>query len=302
MINVMSMIPPAKPPRRLPRPTPRPVEPTGGPLDSFVSNYLRSTPQVYQAQAASNIFNPFPSIAQAGVEGRRPTGAEVGMDAGFLAAGFLPVGKAASQLAAIVNRLNKSTDVGDFITPETMRNAARPNDANEGLFRPGAESFDYKSVPEPASPYTFGLVPTERLAPLREFDRAAEPVGRGYTGPDNLKKLAEHMAEGGKLSDPTAVAYYPDQQWGYLAEGNHRLALAEALGLEQMPTTLWRQQGLPLKLLFARGADGQSVGQRIGPLDTNQLRRDPYGDFPESVGDFYVPPTMHPNFLKYFQQ
>jgi hypothetical protein len=208
----------------------------------------------------------------------------------------------AGRLSALVRKLNKSEDVGDFITPETMRNAARPNDANEGLYRPGAQSFNYKNVPEPASPYTFGLVPTEKLAPLREFDRAAEPVGRGATGPDNINRLAEHLASGGKLSDPTAVAYYPDQQWGYLAEGNHRLALAEALGLEQMPTTLWRQQGLPLKLLFARGADGQAVGQRIGPLDTNQLRRDPFGDFPESVGDFYVPPTMHPNFLKYFQQ
>jgi hypothetical protein len=211
------------------------------------------------------------------------------------------VGKA-GRLSALINRLNKSNDVGDFMTPQTMRNAARPNDANEGLFRPGAQSFDYKSVPEPASPYTFGLVPTEKLAPLREFDRAAEPVGRKYTGPDNIKKLAEHMAEGGKWSDPTGVAYYPDQQWGYLAEGNHRLALAEALGLEQIPTTVWRQQGLPLKLLFAKNADGQAVGRRIGPLDTNQLRRDPFGDFPESVGDFYVPPTMNPYLLKYFQQ
>jgi hypothetical protein len=287
---------------RQPRPTPRFVEPTPSPVDFLASNYLRAAPQIAKSAAATNIFNPVPLATEAVNEGRLPTGAEAGLDAGFLAAGFLPVGKAASQLNAIVKRLNKSTDVGDFITPETMRNAARPNDANEGLFRPGAQSFDYKSVPEPASPYTFGLVPTEKLAPLREFDRAAEPVGRKYTGPDNLRKLAEHMAEGGKLSDPTGVAYYPDQQWGYLAEGNHRLALAEALGLEQMPTTVWRQQGLPLKLLFARNADGQAVGRRIGPLDTNQLRRDPFGDFPESVGDFYVPPTMNPYLLKYFQQ
>jgi hypothetical protein len=270
-------------------------------LDALMRNYLRSTPQVAQAAAETNIFNPFPSATEAVGQGRVPAGGELGLDAGFLAAGFLPVGKAASQLNSIVKRLNKSTDVRDFITPETMRNAARPNNANEGLFRPGAQSFDHKSVPEPASPYTFGLVPTEKLSPLREFDRAAEPVGRKYTGPDNLRKLAEHMAEGGKLSDPTGVAYYPDQQWGYLAEGNHRLALAEALGLEQIPTTVWRQQGLPLKLLFARNADGQAVGQRIGPLDTNQLRRDPFGDFPESVGERYVPPTMHPYLLKYFQ-
>jgi GNAT superfamily N-acetyltransferase len=400
-------------PNRQPRPTPRFVEPTPSPVDFLAGNYLRAAPQIAKSAAATNIFNPVPLATEAVNEGRLPTGAEAGLDAGFLAAGFLPVGKAlqglkfinrgsrnvaepdvryveavlpeaqrvnpedavghmrilpdgtvgqvfvepdfrrqgiatemwnyanreglnpvhspvadqtaagkawiaslgtprpgltvtgtgdAGRLSALVRRLNKSNDVGDFMTPQTMRNAARPNDANEGLFRPGAQSFDYKSVPEPASPYTFGLVPTEKLSPLREFDRAAEPVGRKYTGPDNIKKLAEHMAEGGKWSDPTGVAYYPDQQWGYLAEGNHRLALAEALGLEQIPTTVWRQQGLPLKLLFAKNADGQAVGRRIGPLDTNQLKRDPFGDFPESVGDFYVPPTMNPYLLKYFQQ
>jgi hypothetical protein len=163
-------------PNRQPRPTPRFVEPTPSPVDFLASNYLRAAPQIAKSAAATNIFNPVPLATEAVNEGRLPTGAEAGLDAGFLAAGFLPVGKAASQLNAIVKRLNKSTDVGDFITPETMRNAARPNDANEGLFRPGAQSFDYKSVPEPASPYTFGLVPTEKLAPLREFDRAAEPV------------------------------------------------------------------------------------------------------------------------------
>jgi GNAT superfamily N-acetyltransferase len=263
-------------------PVSRPLAPTPKPLDSFVNNYLRSAPQVYQAQAASNIFNPFPSIAQAGVEGRRPTGAEVGTDAGFLAAGFLPVGKAlqglkfinrgsrnvaepgvnyveavlpeaqrvnpedavgsmrilpdgtvgqifvepayrrqgiatemwnyanrqglnpahspavdqtaagkawvaslgnprpgltvtgtgdAGRLSALVRRLNKSEDVGDFMTPRALQNT-RPNDAFEGLYRPGAQSFDVgDALPEPASPYTFGLVPTEKLAPLREFDR-----------------------------------------------------------------------------------------------------------------------------------
>ncbi len=286
-----------QPLRRQPRPTPSFLEPTApGRLDSFVESYSRSAPQVYQAQAANNIFNPFPSIAQAGVEGRMPTGAEVGTDAGFLAAGFLPVGKAASQLAAIVNRLNKSTDVGDFMTPEKMRYASRANDAFEGLYRPGAQSFDYNNVPQPASEYLFGLVPTEKLSPLREFDRAAELEGLGRTGPDNLKKLAEHMAKGGKWSDPTAVGYYPDQEWAYLAEGNHRLALAEALGLEQLPTTLWRKQFYdyppPNKL---------PVGKRVGPLDTNQLARHQFSDFPDSVGNFYVPPDMHPYLLKYFQ-
>ena len=86
MIGVMA--------RPITRPVDAPVRPPGR-LDSFVESFLRSTPRVYQAQAAGNVFNPFPSVAQAGVEGRAPTRSEVGMDAGFLAAGFLPVGKLA---------------------------------------------------------------------------------------------------------------------------------------------------------------------------------------------------------------
>ena len=150
-------------------------------------------------------------------------------------------------------------------------------------------------------------MPTEKLAPLREFNRAAEPAGN-TTGPDNIAKLVQHMAEGGKWSDPTAVAYYPQQRWGYLAEGNHRLALAEQLGLEQLPTTLWRQEyGAPPMRNFAGIAeDGaelyKPVGRRVGDLDTDQLSYDQYSSFPSIVGDRYIPPTMHPYLLKYFQQ
>ena len=292
-------------PRPITRPVDKPVQPR---LNALVQNYLRTTPQVAKSAAATNIFNPVPLATEAVNEGRLPTGAEAGLDAGFLAAGFLPVGKAASRLAAIVNRLNKSTDVGDFITPETMRYAERPNDVYEGLYRPGATGgFDYDNVPQPATPYTFGLVPTEKLSPLREFDRAAEPIGQRSTGPDNLKKIAEHLAEGGKLSDPTAVAYYPQTKWGYLAEGNHRLALAEALGLEQLPTRVWRQEyGAPPMRNFAGIADDgaeiyKPVGKRIGDLDLDQLALDRYSNFSKIVGERYIPPTMHPYLLKYFQ-
>jgi hypothetical protein len=297
--------------RRAPRPVSQPVESTPPPpsrLDSFVNNYLRSAPVVGQAAAAGNIFNPFPSISEAALQGRLPTGGEAGLDAGFLAASFLPMGKAASQLNALVKRLNKSTDVADFITPSTMQSVStrRPNDANEGLFRPGAQSFDYGNVPDAASPYTFGLVPTERLLPLREFDRMAEPAGQGVFGPDNVRKLSEHLASGGKLSDPLAVGWDPGFNWGYLAEGNHRLAAAEALGLEQLPTTVWRMPSV-LKYLtdtytpnpagvgprFDYGKNLPPVGRRM-EIDTNQLRRDSFGDFPRTVGDYYVPPTMNP--------
>ena len=254
-------------------------------LDALVRNYLRSTPQVAQAAAETNIFNPFPSVTEAVGQGRVPTGGELGLDAGFLAAGFLPVGKAAGRLNSIVKRLNKSTDVADFMTERATRYGAS-NYANQGLYR-GPSSvggFTDENLPEPASEYLFGLVPTEKLSPLREFDRAAESVGGGRTGPDNLKKLANHMAEGGRWDDPTSVAYYINPKTGYLAEGNHRLALAEALGLEQLPTRVWRKEGV----------DFTGVGKYLGDLDVNQLTVNAFGDP-------YIPPDMHPYLLKYFQ-
>jgi hypothetical protein len=301
-------------PNRQPRPTPRFVEPTPSPVDFLASNYLRAAPQIAKSAAATNIFNPVPLATEAVNEGRLPTGAEAGLDAGFLAAGFLPVGKAASQLNAIVKRLNKSTDVRDFMTPLGLRNPPS-NYANQGLYR-GPDSvggFTDDNLPAPAEDYLFGLVPTEKLSPLREFDRAAESAGKGQTGPDNLNKIAEHLAAGGKLNDPTAVAYYPGQKWGYLAEGNHRLALAEALGLEQLPATVWRAGGVPPagKLLREEPFEDEMgrgtkyfydfVGKNIGDLDVNQLALDRYSNFADVVGERYIPPDMHPYLLKYFQ-
>jgi hypothetical protein len=275
--------------RRQPRPTPQPVEPTPpSPLDNLASNYLRSAPQIAKTTAASNIFNPVPLATEAVNEGRVPSAAEAGLDAGFLAAGFLPVGKAASQLNAIVKRLNKSTDVRDFMTDRAMSPVT--DYAMQGLYR-GPNSvggFTDANLPVPASQNLFGLVPTEKLAPLREFDRTLAPEGLGSIGPDNLKKLAEHMAEGGKWSDPLAAKYFPNSQWSYLAEGNHRLALAKALGLEQLPTTVWRSAGTPPSRTYG------DVGKRVGALDTSQLTVD-------ALGNPYIPPDMHPYLLKYFQ-
>jgi hypothetical protein len=92
-----------------------------------------------------------------------------------------------------------------------------------------------------------------------------------------------------------------------LAEGNHRLALAEALGLEQLPATVWRGQGMHPQGKFLREepfkddtGEGikliyEKVGQNIGDLDVNQLTVDAFGNP-------YIPPDMHPYLLKYFQQ
>jgi hypothetical protein len=306
-----------------------------------------------QAQAGLNFFNPLATVTDRVLSGGTPRFSDYATDAGLLAAGLIPFvgpglragGQAAKtgagltvtgtgdagRLSALIRKLNKSDDISDFMTERGLKYKERPNEPNEGLFRPGARGdMDFNNVPEPASPYTFGLVSTERLLPLREFDRMAEPAGQKVFGPDNVQKLSEHLAQGGRLDDPLAVAFDPAKNWGYLAEGNHRLAAATALGLERLPATVWRgpdsyrgllrremindnllnvppaqrPRGTPddidINRRFSRGPEPQ-IGRPLN-IDTNQLRRDPFGDFMDSVGPYYVPPTMHPLLFKYFQQ
>ena len=240
------------------------------------------------------------------------------------------VGKA-GRLNAIINKLNKSDDVRDFMTPRGLQYKERPNDPAEGLYRPGAESFDFDNVPQPASEYLFDLVETEKLAPLREFDRMAEPAGQKVFGPDNVQKLMDHLAGGGKLNDPTAVLFDPQYNWAYLGEGNHRLAAAQLLGLEKLPTTVWRNPGVKQRLIEDDfyGAERSlpphmrtrmpptdynkvtpSVGRSL-EIDPNQLLREytpsSYQEYKAGrrqsgqLGGYYIPPTMHPYLFKYFR-
>jgi hypothetical protein len=286
-----------------------------------------------QAQAGLNFFNPLASVTDRVLSGENPRFSDFATDAGLFAAGLIPFvgpglragGQAArtgagltvtgtgdaGRLSALVRRLNKSDDVADFMTERGLKYKERPNEPNEGLFRPEARGdMDYGNVPEAASPYTFGLVSTERLLPLREFDRAAEETGQKVFGPDNVNKLIEHLAGGGKLNDPTAVLWDPKMKWGYLGDGNHRLAAATALGLEKLPATVWRQPGAKKvhvdNMLY--GDEIRLAPSERTPLDfvPNYRKLDPpigrnFDIDPAQLrksdldpGGMYVPPTMHP--------
>lgn len=314
-------------PRPISRPTDKPVQPR---LDAMLRGYMRNQQAEAKTKEEGVVNTLADSLVARGVVPESPA-LRVGALAGDMAAdplnfvpglGLVVTGLGdAGRLSAMVRRLNKSDDVRDFVTRNTVENKVRPNDPNEGLYRPGAQSFDYKSVPEPASPYTFGLVQTEKLAPLREFDRMAEPAGQKVFGPDNVKKLMDILTDTGKLEDPLAVLWDPRNKWGYLGEGNHRLAAAQQLGLEKLPTTVWRSPDTMFSFMMRQIEDtpgmnavdanieaarrirrGQTpeIGKKFD-IDTNQLRRDEYGDFSRTVGDYYVPPYMHPYLFKYLR-
>lgn len=86
-------------PRPITRPIDKPVVPVPSPVDFLASNYLRAAPQIAKSAAATNIFNPVPSITEAVNEGRLPSRGEVGTDAAFAAAGMIPFGGKAARPA-----------------------------------------------------------------------------------------------------------------------------------------------------------------------------------------------------------
>ena len=133
-------------------------------LDALMRNYLRSTPQVAQAAAETNIFNPFPSVTEAVGQGRVPTGGELGLDAGFLAAGFIPFAgpgtKLGGQAAARSNALMRAagqqpraietaaTQARRVTDRDVLLNQQGPAAINEFLSFPLTGYSNYKFAPE----------------------------------------------------------------------------------------------------------------------------------------------------------
>lgn len=166
-------------------------------LDSFVKSYLRTAPVVAQTAAANNIFNPFSSVAQAGVEGRKPTAAEAGMDAGFLAAGFLPIGKAVSRLSSIVRKLNKSDDVQKIPLADTRNWVA------------------------------------EDMHPLYSMTREDLDYLNRRSGPYDWDALEKSITKEG-IKEPLEV-FVDELGEKILSSGHHRYLIAKKLGLDEIP-------------------------------------------------------------------
>ena len=73
------------------------------------------------------------------------------------------------------------------------------------------------------------LVPTEALASIREHDRGEEPLDE-----ERYNRLKESIKEEG-IKQPVIIEYAKEDGTALLIEGNHRLAIAEELGIEQIP-------------------------------------------------------------------
>ena len=110
------------------------------------------------------------------------------------------------------------------------------------------------------------MVPTEAMSPYREYDRDID--AEKYT-----QDLRDHIAQHG-MTEAIKLEYNPDTGIAHIGEGNHRLKIAEELGLSHVPVEVLRTSRNP-----------SSVGLSGAPLP-NPPQPDQYG---------YVPGLMRPS-------
>lgn len=84
------------------------------------------------------------------------------------------------------------------------------------------------------------LVPTSTVAQFREYLR--KPGRSGSLSRKEWDKLKADIAEHG-IKQPLKLMWNPKTGMAWLGEGNHRLAIAEELGLDHVPVTVVRRAG-----------------------------------------------------------
>lgn len=109
------------------------------------------------------------------------------------------------------------------------------------------DAFDYE-LQHPLPP-TAQMVPVEALMPYREYDREID-----YDKDPYLRDLRDHIAHHG-IANALKLEYNPDSQIAHLGEGNHRLQIAQQLGMSHVPVEVLRTGRIP------RGYPGSNVPQ-----------------------------------------
>lgn len=126
---------------------------------------------------------------------------------------------------------------------------------------------------EPGTTYNryTAMVPVSTLAKFREYDRSGRDANAG--SPATVSKIAQDLANGGKINEPISLAYDHSAGWGVIAEGNHRLAAAIQAGVSHVPVTVQR-------------GDYAAMAKRSGkgsPLHIDRRIVEQYGYFPSMI-------------------
>ena len=131
-----------------------------------------------------------------------------------------------------------------------------------------------------------GMVPTNALRSLMEFDRAgrhADPSSK-----ETIDNIASDIKSGKGITNPIMVAYDHKNKWGYIGEGNHRLAAAIQAGASHVPVTVYRQPGLGERKESGVGGHLAMVTDFTEPHHR------------QITGEDYVPTNIHPAHFKQF--
>lgn len=134
----------------------------------------------------------------------------------------------------------------------------------EAMRKRWLEAFDLGNDKKELSRQGIENVPVEELKKYREYNR---DIGLNQYTQD----LYDHIAEHG-INEPVYLDYNQDSGVMHLSEGNHRLEIADRLGITHLPTAVYRSGRTP------QGRPGAPAPQMIEP--------DQYG---------YVPGTLKPS-------
>lgn len=81
------------------------------------------------------------------------------------------------------------------------------------------------------------LVPVSQLAKYTEFDRNVTPKWSKEDSESTINSIANDLRKGGvnALHGPVIMTYSHKSRWGYIGEGNHRIAAAIRAGISHLP-------------------------------------------------------------------
>ena len=133
-----------------------------------------------------------------------------------------------------------------------------------------------------------GMVPVSRLIALREFDRTKSDQNWDGHSTHTIDSIAADIKSGKGITNPIMVAYDHKNKWGYIGEGNHRLAAAIKAGATHVPVTVYRQPGLDAH-------KNKRVGGHLA-MTTNFTEQ----HHAQITGEEYVPTNIHPSHFKQF--
>lgn len=141
-------------------------------------------------------------------------------------------------------------------------------------------------LPGDESRSVVGMVSTHTMERYREHDGRQQPHhDRDRASIDfHRQQIREH----GTFKDPIMLEHDPDNHWGVIGEGNHRLAAAREEGLSHVPVRVVSR---------SRNLQQHSLNRSKGSPGRNEAGGAPLRmstDF--SDGDYpYTPPDVHPH-------